>query len=310
MNTKAGAISIPVIVSIVVAVLVAGGISFFLLYEPEEKTPVEESIQDALSTDDRAKGVNPSRIVIVKHEGQFARGTVFDLNDQKKKTFYAIQIGDHWRIADVVEDSVSCERFTRIGFPADLIPDCQLSFPDAVTVAEIDATIDQEFLEEAPLQIIGLVQNITINEQEGTASIEIASGGVSTTVESSSGNVSGIETGDTVVITAEVIVEPNQNNNDPEQGVGGTTISVSNVTQIGEEDDDIVLAENTNPLPQETGGDEEDNDDGTSQNNPVNSGGGTILKINAPVTAPPVEQFFNAFDIDNSFEDIKIDGSF
>lgn len=313
MQSNRGVSSLLVFSVIIIVVILVGTGSFFFINNSKKEVPVQESIENALATDSRAHGVKPSEVVINKREGQFARGVLVDLNDGKIKTFYVIQIGDLWRVADVTEGAVSCERFTRIGFPADFIPDCQLSFPDAVTVAEIDATIDKALLEGAPLQFIGLVTEITINDEEGTITLVISSGGEETTIQSNIENVQNIDAGDIVVITAEVVVEPNQDNdnNSSQQNGGGVTISITNVTEVGDGDDEVTDPGNTNSLPQEN----EDttntqNNGGNNQENEVGGTGGVILKINAPVTAPPAAQFFNAFDIDTSFEDISIEGSF
>lgn len=303
-------ISTSLLIIIIAVFILAGSIAtgVFIFDESEEKIPTEQLIKESLFTDERARGVNPENVITKKHVGQFARGTLTDLNDGLTKDFYAIQIGDLWRIVDVVslDEIVSCERFTRIGFPADFIADCQLSFPDAVTVAEIDATLDKVLLSEAPLQVIGLVQEINISEDGESVDIKISSGGEDATVHSNLSDVGNLEIGDTVVITARVIEEPNQTDNDGGNINSGRSIVVISVTEIGGEDDEIISSKNSiSPLKETnnatstqkgSGDDKEDN--------------GKILRINAPNTAPPKDFFLNVFDVDTSFEDISIEGSF
>ncbi|MEY2640813.1 MAG: hypothetical protein RL150_206 [Candidatus Parcubacteria bacterium] len=262
------------------------------------------SIERALNTDERAGGVVARDIVFTKQTERYARGTLIDDRDGVTKTFYAMLVGDVWRIVDITTAPVSCERFARLGFPDDFIVDCVLSFKDAVTVAEIDATIGADLLAGVTLQVIGFVDEVT-QTPEGTT-IVLSSGGASQTVTVADGNV-GI--GSLVVVTVEDLAAINQTVATTQTGSTASSIPVSSVVVVGTQDTGLVTEETTaTPLPQETG-------TGTTQSpsssGPVTGAGSqTIYKINAPTVAPPPSYFFSEFDIDTSFENIRIDGSF
>lgn len=287
---------------IIVVLLLTGVVAGLIIFANRtNEAPAIEDITSALQTDARTNGLVPSNIVLTKQVGLFARGTVVDERDGQTKTFYALKIGEVWRIVDVVTGPVSCERFTRIGFPADFIADCQLSFADAVTVAEIDATIDATFLAAAPLKVIGIVEDVS--DEEGT--ITVSSGGEITTLPIQAGtDTTTVSPGDTVVVTVEPIEAPNTiaapNTSAPNAGV-------TNVTTIGSEDDELIDPTTPqNDLPQEAPDD--DTDDGDEE--PLSGGAEKVQKIAAPNTAPPNSYFTTANDDDTSFEEIQIEGSF
>jgi hypothetical protein len=232
---------------------------------------------------------------------------LIDDRDGIEKTFYAIKIGDEWRIVDVTTSKVSCERFARLGFPGALISDCELSFSDAVTVAEIDATFAGFSLEGAELRVIGFVTD-TKTDASGTV-VTIESGGATTVVTITN---TPVTVGDLLVVTLADLADAKQKSN-ASTGTTGTTgatgttgvYTVVKTTTIGSQDADLgVPKEKPDNLPQE----KKDKPPVV----PVVTGerGTTVYKINAPKTAPPQSYFFSEDDVDASFENIQIDGSF
>jgi hypothetical protein len=286
------------------AVLVV--LSLFFMFSGKETIPTIDAMVRTLATDTRADGVLASNVVITKETEQFVRGTLVDERDGTTKTFFAMKVGDLWRIVDVTASAVSCERFARLGFPEDFIVDCVLSFSDAVTVAEIDATFDAGLLVGTRLQVIGFVTDVTT---EGDNSlVTVTSGGATDTFTVATGTVN---TGDVVVITVEELAGINQGSvGSSPQTTSTQTRVVTQVVTVGDDDDELVTSNTVSTqLPQETV--VSTNSGGPANTTPVTGvNGTTIYKINAPNTAPPRQQFFNVYDIDRSFEDIKIEGSF
>jgi hypothetical protein len=287
------------ILVIVVALLLCGAIaSAFFLMSKKKDVPLQDTIEQVLTRDDRAKGVIPTNVNITKESDRFARGTLVDDRDGVTKTFFSMKIGDVWRIVDVTTAPVSCERFARLGFPGAFISDCELSFSDAVTVAEIDATFAGFSLEGAQLSVIGFVTDVSSGTTGSLVTIE--SGGSATVVTIPD---TVVTVGDLVVITVADLADTKQKAATDTAASGVYTV-VKTVT-IGSEDNGLVdTKEKQNELPQEK--------KETKPETPKVTGdsGATIYKINAPKTAPPQAYFLNEFDVNASFEDIQIDGSF
>lgn len=292
---------VPLLVAVLV--LTALVVGFLMLTRDELPAVTPELLTRVLETDSRAGGVVARDVTFTKQTERFVRGTLTDARDGSVQTFYAMYVGDTWRIVEVTNAPVSCERFARLGFPDDFLTGCQLSFADAVTVAEIDATLDAALLQGAPLQVIGFVTDVS---DDGEASlITVTSGGSTETFA-----VQGVTValGDVVVVSVTELQEPHTTSSNT--GATGT-YTVSRVETVGSEDTELVTG--TTPvgqLPQET------NTQGTQQgqgqsSGPVSGGtSGTIYKVQAPRVAPPPQYFFNVYDIDTSFTNVRIDGSF
>lgn len=293
---------------VVGGLVVLSSILAVVMVNRDTAPPIEESVKRALATDVRADGVVAHSVVVTKATDSFVRGTLVDERDGIEKTFFAMRIGDVWRIVEVTTQAVSCERYARLGFPDDFIVDCRLSFADAVTVAEIDATISAELLAGATLQVIGFVDAVNAIDSE-TQAVVLTSGGVSQTV-AVTGGAPGV--GSLVVVTIDALALETMQSTGTQGGTTATTpvqtIPVTSVVTVGANDTELIsTGVTTSLLPQE----HEQNTTHTGSPAPVTGAGGTtVYKINAPNTAPPPSFFFSAFDVDQSFETVQIDGSF
>jgi len=293
------------VVIVIVLVCTSIGAAFFLFTDTPDPIPTDEVITRALVTDERSSKVIPSAVRITKATERFARGTLVDETDGLTKNFFALRIGDVWRIVDVTNITISCERFARLGFPDDFIADCVLSFSDAVTVAEIDATLDAMLLSGSQLRVIGFVTEVS--EGVDGSLVTVSSGGETETFTIANANTS---VGDVIVVTIEAISNPNQGNVSETNTATPSGIVVTQTATVGSEDFDLVGSTNSSQLPQETGTNTGTTDSSSNTINVSGSSKTTIYKINAPNAAPPKNYFLNAGDIDTSFEDIKIEGSF
>lgn len=268
-----------------------------IIFNKEDKGDVNllQEINKSLSLDERAEGLIPENVIINNSTENFLRGTVVDQRDGLQKDFYAIKINDIWRIVEVSNTPVSCERFARLGFPSAFISDCRLSFSDAVTISEIDATLDNFFLESTELKIIGVVESVEYTEEGKVLTVTSYSGDSSIKI-----NVeSDFETqkGDLIItqITPPIQYNPNSQTN-------SETIYDSNNSIIANQEDRELL-EDVNQNTDQNGQQGE-------QSIKIDKVTNSILKIDAPKSSAPPSYFFNAYDRDNSFIDIELEGSF
>ncbi len=281
------------IIVVILLLITAIGLAFYFLNSPEEQSEITISdIEKVFSLDERAGGISASNILITRSAGNFARGKLTDSNDGVEKDFYLIRIGEVWRVVDITNEPVSCERFARLGFPNVFIQDCQLTFSDAVTISEIDATLDDFFKssENINLKIIATVESVEQNE-DGQL-VTIVSGDETIKIQLSN-NDPAVEEGDLIVTT---ITPPNT------KSTNKTTVvyQSSNPVVVNQQDKDL-FEQITNT-----------NNNAVNTNNPNTDNGDSnkVYKINAPRTSAPPNYFFNEYDIDNSFLDIELNGNF
>ena len=210
---------------------------FFIFINKEEKvdlTKEKENIEKSLSIDERADGIVPENIVFSNIIDNYARGKVTDSRDGIEKDFYAMKINGVWRIVEISNMPVSCERYARLGFSSSLISDCRLTFSDAVSISEIDATLDQLFLESNELKVIGLVEDIEETE-EGKIITVVSEDGSSIKI-SVPDSVDTTE-GDLIVTTITAPIEYISNNT-------SEVIFDSNNTVVVNEDDKDLFSDN------------------------------------------------------------------
>lgn len=270
-------------------------VSAFLFFgkgnDKEDIEKQQEQIKKSLSIDERAYGVIPENVSFTIVAGNFARGKLTDGSDGLEKDFFMIKIGDLWRVVEISNKPVSCERFARLGFPNVFIQDCKLSFSDAVTLSEIDSTLAEFFLSanNTNLKIIGIVDSIE-NTEDGQL-ITVSSGGETVQIKLSI-NEPKLAEGDLIVTS---ITPPNKNSSIDDEKEDNVYIAVNPVV-VNELDRDLFI---DNPVV-------ENNNSTSTINNPGNK----LHKIDAPKSSAPPSYFFNVNDVDNSFVDIELDGSF
>lgn len=270
-------------------------VSAFLFFgkgnDKEDIEKQQEQIKKSLSIDERAYGVIPENVSFTIVAGNFARGKLTDGSDGLEKDFFMIKIGDLWRVVEISNKPVSCERFARLGFPNVFIQDCKLSFSDAVTLSEIDSTLAEFFLSanNTNLKIIGIVDSIE-NTEDGQL-ITVSSGGETVQIKLSI-NEPKLAEGDLIVTS---ITPPNKNSSIDDEKEDNVYIAVNPVV-VNEQDRDLFI---DNPVV-------ENNNSTSTINNPGNK----LHKIDAPKSSAPPSYFFNVNDVDNSFVDIELDGSF
>jgi hypothetical protein len=286
------------LIIIVVALLITSiGSIFYFINSPEESTDIKISdVEKVFSIDERAGGIQAESILITRSAGNFVRGRLVDSGDGREKDFYLIRIGEVWRVVDITDKPVSCERFARLGFPNVFIQDCHLTFSDAVTLSEIDATLDDFFKSSANinLKIIATVERVERNENGQLVTVN--SGGETIQIQLSNNDPS-VQEGDLIVTT---ITPPNTQTPSVSTNKGSTIYQSSNSVIVNEQDKDLFeVAKNpvntivnpTNP-------------------NPGNTDTTKVYKVNAPKTSAPPSYFYNEYDVDNSFLDIELDGNF
>jgi hypothetical protein len=280
------------ILIIISSVLVLTAIVSAVLYfgkEEEVKEVTVDEVQKILTLDERAGGIISENVVITVSSGSFARGKLIDTSTGQEKDFYIMKIGEVWRVVEITDKPVSCERFARLGFPNIFIQDCQLTFSDAVTLSEIDATLDDFFksASNVNLRIIATVESV--EQTEDGQIITIDSGGEIIKIQLSENDPS-IQEGDLLVTT---ITPPNSKSTN-------NVYTTTNSVVVNQEDKDLfedVTTDNTNTV-------------GNNTQVIENINSNKIYKINAPKTSAPPSYFKNIYDVDNSFVDVELDGSF
>lgn len=275
----------------VTIILLTSIVILFIIFTSEDSVDEQkekDEIQKSLIIDERSEGVIPENIIIKQLSGNFARGKLTDANDGLEKDFYMIKIGEIWRVVEITSLPVSCERFARLGFPNVFIQDCKLTFSDHVTLSEIDSTLEDFFLSSnnTNLKIIGIVN--LVEDTENGQVVTIDSGGETIQIQLSL-NDSKISEGDLLVTS---ITPPNQNNSNNQNVV----YVASNTIVVNEQDKDLFVEPNPTQI----------NNSELISNPETNK----IYKINAPKSAAPPSYFFNENDIDNSYVDVELDGSF
>jgi len=285
---------------IIVATLLITSIGsiFYFVNTPEESPDIKISdIEKVFSIDERAGGIQAENILITRSAGNFVKGRLIDTRDGKEKDFYLIRIGEIWRVVDITDKPVSCERFARLGFPNVFIQDCQLTFSDAVTLSEIDATLDDFFKSYANinLKIIATVESVEINENGRL--VTIISGDETIQIQLSNDDPS-VQEGDLIVTT---ITAPNTQTASSSTNQSSTVYQSSNSVVVNEPDRDLVSVVNNNA---------NSNTVNPTSTNPGNNDPNKVYKVNAPKTSAPPAYFYNEYDVDNSFLDIELDGNF
>lgn len=280
------------IILIITSVLLLTSISLFFILYNNENVDVENEKSDitkSLSLDERANGLIPENIIFTSIIDNHARGKVTDGRDGIERDFYAIKINNVWRIVEITNLPISCERFARLGFASSMISDCKLTFSDAVSVSEIDATLDELFIQSAELKVIGLVENIESSENGIIATIVSEDG---SSIKIIIPENSSTEEGDLIVTTITAPKEYYYDSVKKEDVV----FQSNNTTVVNQEDKDLFLDnQSTN-----------NNDSNIKINKETNS----ILKVDAPKSSAPPSYFFNVYDQDNSFVNVEIEGSF
>lgn len=282
-----------VFISSAIIFLTAILIAILFFSNDETETVDVGTIEKSLIIDERAGGIVPENIVITFSNEKFSRGKVIDARDGIERDFYAMKIGEVWRIVEVTNQVVSCERFARLGFPDAFISDCKLSFSDAVTIAEIDSTLDDLFLSAVELKIIGVVESV--EETENGQIITVSSGGATTQIAVSDSQ-SHTQVGDLIVTT---ITAPKEYVYDSQSVNSNIIFNSENTVVINEEDRDLNVDNVVNT--------EQPNSEKSIKVNPNTN---SVYKIDAPKTSAPPSYFFNVYDVDNSFIDVELDGSF
>lgn len=298
MQASRGIAKLTVMITVTVS-LVLILVIIFILNSSRKEDVVSITLEDAvkvISLDERSSFVSAENITITQSNESFARGRLFDKSDGKEKDFYLIKIGETWRVVEVSDQPVSCERFARLGFPNVFIQDCKLTFSDAVTLSEIDQTLEDFFLssDNLNLKIVGVVENI--EETENGQVITIDSGGEKIQVQLSV-TTPKVQEGDLVVTS---ITPPN--NYASNTNTQSTTIiyTSNNTVAINGNDRDLFVNTQVNV----------DNQNNNTQTYDTNNPSNKIYKINAPKTSAPPSYFFNVYDVDNSFLDVELEGSF
>jgi len=286
------------VISVVVLLLSAISISFLIMNKDDEVDKDKElaDIERSLSIDERAAGIYAENISLSNLSGNFARGRLFDTGDGQEKDFYMIKIADVWRVVDITSSPVSCERFARLGFPNVFIQDCKLSFSDAVTLSQIDATLADFFLsaENVNLKIIGTVE--FVEETENGQIVTLNSGGEIVQIQFGIDD-DKINQGDLIVTN---ITPPNQNSTTNTSNTTSNQVVYTPTNTVVVNDPDKDLFEDQD---NQTNVSEEDNNSTVEDKNKIN-------KISAPKSSAPPSYFFNVNDVDNSFVDIELNGNF
>jgi len=285
MNNKMKKILIPLFFIFFVFIIYI--VLYFSHGKKIESISIDE-VSKVFSLDERAGGIIAENITITFSNNNFTRGKLVDSSTGEEKDFYLIKIGDVWRVVEITSSPVSCERFARLGFPNVFIQDCQLTFSNAVTLSEIDSTLDDFFKNSAnfDLTIIATVEDVQ-NTEDGQI-ITVNSGGEIIQIKLSTADPA-VQTGDLIVTK---ITAPNSRNE------SNPVYQTSNPIIVNENDKELL--QNIN------------NQNTTQQQNyqMQDPQANKIFKIDAPKTYAPPSYFKNVYDVDNSFVDVELEGSF
>lgn len=209
MKYSKGSVAVFIVIAIVV---VSAGITGALYINKDETVNDDNALHEKITADVlqeiRKSGVLDNYEITVNNSTlNHARLTLIDPKTRINKTLFAVNITGEWRVVKT-DDIYSCERMVKLGFPGDLIDDCTLEYPDAITVADAIDTLTNSTDKSLPVQILGTV---IIPKELACDCVYIESGGEQ--IEVSLGNSTGqnnpysnLSDGDTVAISGNIVI--------------------------------------------------------------------------------------------------------
>lgn len=246
MKTSRG--SALVIGLLVVALVGAIGGIVYLSSGTDEATPSPVSDQDlAFETQIRAViegqgGPVGFDIEIDKRVNDRVRAYAVDPSSGERKRFFAIKTNDTWNVVAFDEEEYSCERMDKLGFAGDLIDDCTVSYPTAVTVGVAMAAYNASETDTMETEIIATVVTPVepscncFTVESGGELIEVvvpAAPTATTDTSNTSTDTSDLDEGDTVVITGTIGGSSgSSNSSSSNSGSSGSSNNSSNTTPV------------------------------------------------------------------------------
>lgn len=252
---------------IIGAIITLTALSGAFLFFGGKNTPQQISLDDSLPNALNVKLGREVSFNITNEAPRHARGTT------SEGDFYAVNTGYGWRVIEVSNNPVSCERLRALNFPESFIEDCATSFADAKTVTEIKT-------ENSSGDDVTIIGTISI-PNDPSQSVTISSGGGNISLQNS--NLEGVSNGETVVVSGTISGNAS----------AGTVIVKEVIDVTTDEDDEIENILNSNS----DSGDDIAEDDEESGD------------ITEPETSQPLEDtpsLFNGFDLDNSGIEIQL----
>lgn len=213
-----------VIISIIILSGIAGAV--YINRDSDVKIdPIlkEEIIQD-IAEEIRKSGVLDTYEITVENATDgHARLSVLDPKTNITKTLFSIKVDGEWKVIKT-EDVYSCERMSDLGFPDDMISDCTLEYPDAVSVATAIDTLANSTGDSVQVNVLG---KVIIPKELDCNCIYIESGGKEikidlTTPDGQPSPYDDLEVGDTVVVVGDITI-PNPPQNIPTNTTTDTT---------------------------------------------------------------------------------------
>jgi hypothetical protein len=128
------------VVSIIIVALAAiGGTTTYYFAQKDSISQTPKTTDVVLKETLSKKGVllGDPEFTLIHVTDRFARAEIKDPQTGESKDTFLVLIKDEWKIVDITSEPVSCEKMEKIGFPAKMISDCLLDFPQAQTVADL-----------------------------------------------------------------------------------------------------------------------------------------------------------------------------
>jgi hypothetical protein len=142
------------VVSIIIVALAAiGGTTTYYFAQKDSISQTPKTTDVVLKETLSKKGVllGDPEFTLIHVTDRFARAEIKDPQTGESKDTFLVLIKDEWKIVDITSEPVSCEKMEKIGFPAKMISDCLLDFPQAQTVADLENDINGDPIIEEPV---------------------------------------------------------------------------------------------------------------------------------------------------------------
>ena len=333
MNQK-GFISTAVVSISVIVLIILGGVAYYAINNFDNVNQ-EIAVSNALSTD-LGLDVSGLDVNIKNITGGHARVEIVDPSGNSKTALVA-KVNGTWRVVEYGNESYSCERANKFGFPGDLISDCVLQFPNAKTVTEAKDIINGVISENLTSDTFGVpnkvvvIGSISYPDDPSSGEIIIAGDDGETINIPLDSNIdmeqfTGVDEGDTVAVS--VILDPSNSfsNSDVSEESStsensnvesGNSNSASNGSNTNSSSNTVIVAESVEEISGEILNTNTENvgsegSSGSEANTGSGSGSSSVGSSNNEISEPSSSQSsvldpdFNIYDIDNSNLNVKL----
>lgn len=151
---------------LILSLFVTAGVLYYRGYSTIED---QENVSETKKTEEKIRNAVSQRVFefedsnnelgtnfkIINATSKYVRGEV-KINDVVQDV-YLVAIEDEWVVVELTEDTISCEKAERMGFPANMVYDCLYEHPKAEPVLQVLYDIENGLISSDQIEIIGTV---------------------------------------------------------------------------------------------------------------------------------------------------------